>query len=232
MAGAASGSGDFRVMLPRLSGRNWQTCWVKPGMLVQPFRRAVGGETDIVELHVRRRQVGARFREDRHLGGADRQRPGAEQRILRRHARHFPPAHHDVVHGDREPAAIGQAGLEMILQVAADARQIVQHRKAHRLQRRRRPHARQQQQLRRVDRAAAQNHLAARPHGYLFPGPADHHAHRAAPLEQHAFGVRVGQHAQIGRRIAGFRNATAAEQRRPLRDVVWKYAVPSCIRPL
>jgi hypothetical protein len=66
-----------------------------------------------------------------------------------------------------------------------------------------RPDARQQQKLRRVDRSAAQHHLATRTYGARHAVLAEPHAHRAAALEQHLFGQRIGLDTQVGAATGG-----------------------------
>jgi hypothetical protein len=63
----------------------------------------------------------------------------------------------------------GEDEIEMILQVLADARQVVHDLDARFPQVRRRADARQEQQLRRAERAAADDDLAARPDRALPP---------------------------------------------------------------
>ena len=88
------------------------------------------------------------------------------------------------------------ADIEVILQVRADAGQIVLDANAVRAQLIRRADARQQQQLRRIDRAAAENHLArlrAREAAMMAIVDAD----GAMPVAQHALRLRMREHGQI-----------------------------------
>ena len=60
------------------------------------------------------------------LAGADRERPGAKDEPLGAHQELLPGALDAVVQRDRPGAAIDRARLEVILQVMADAGQVVQ----------------------------------------------------------------------------------------------------------
>ena len=117
------------------------------------------------------------------------------------------------VERDRLQAFVLQVHLEVVLQVLADAGAVDHDRNAQRAQRVGRPHARAQQQLRRGDRAAADQHLAARarlPHLVaLQPG----HADGAVALKQHPVAQGAGAHRQVralARRVeVGQRGAAA-----------------------
>ena len=161
---------------------------------MQPLRRAIGAENHRGELHVRRRQLRPRAREQPGLRRGDGQRPlrGTKNtaspvfNICR-------PAQHDVVHRDREPAFLarcapgsGPACSARPPAVRAAPRCPCSARCAAG------PDPRQQQKLRRIDRAAAQDHLAPRPHRPRGAVLAEPHAHRAAALQQHLLGQRVG----------------------------------------
>jgi hypothetical protein len=105
----------------------------------------------------------------------------------------------------------------MILQMRAHAGQIVQHLDALFAQMRRRADPRQHQQLRRVDRPAAQHHLAPGLKHAPLPRLLDLEAAGPAPVEQDAPRQRVGQHRQIGAFEHRMRKARALDSRVPRR---------------
>ena len=102
---------------------------------------------------------------------------------------------------------VDRANLQMVLQIGADARQVMHHRNAFGMQYIGRANARQLQQLGRVDGPGADNHFfggsdvlhaVARPH--IHAGA----AHRAIGLffGDQAHGLRHGPHLKIGAAIA------------------------------
>ena len=88
--------------------------------------------------------------------------------------------------------------IQMILQIAADPRQIQHHRHADRPQMLRRPDARQHQQPGRVDRARRQHHLALGPQHRRSAGGGDFHPDRPAGLDHDASDQNACPHGQIG----------------------------------
>src|SRR5437879_11825022 len=80
----------------------------------------------------------------------------------------------------------------MVLQAAPDTGQVLHHRDAERGQLVLRADPRQQQELRRVDRAAAQDDLARGAGGIDAALAAEADADGAAALEQDLFGERLG----------------------------------------
>jgi hypothetical protein len=108
------------------------------------------------------------------------------------------PAPGDLVQGVGAPRAIDDARVEVILQVLADPRQIVDHYDAVLLQQLPRPDPGKLQQLRRVDRAARQQHLAPRPGSAHDPVLRIFEAYCALALEQHAVRQCADLDAQIG----------------------------------
>ena len=93
-----------------------------------------------------------------------------------------------------------EARRVVVAQVLADTGQVVLHRDAERFQERRRPDARDLQELRRVHRAAAQDQLAARPHldrGAVAAALAVAHANGALALEHDLGDVGVRAHGEI-----------------------------------
>ena len=85
----------------------------------------------------------------------------------------------------------------MIVQVRADARQIMQHLDAHILQMLRRTDARQQQELRRTISAAGDDHFATRPRRFEPSRRAEFDADRASLLDQHTRGMGVCANDQV-----------------------------------
>ena len=108
------------------------------------------------------------------------------------------PAPGDLVQGVGAPRAIDDARVEVILQVLADPRQIVDHYDAVLLQQLSRPDPGKLQQLRRVDRAAREQHLAPRPGSAHDPVLRIFEAYCALALEQHAVRQCADLDAQIG----------------------------------
>ena len=88
--------------------------------------------------------------------------------------------------------------FEMVLQVFANAGPVGDDVDPERAQFRRRPHARQLQQLRRIDRPAAKNDLAPRPCRLLAPALPVTDADRTAPIEGDAGRQRMGDHLEVG----------------------------------
>ncbi len=88
--------------------------------------------------------------------------------------------------------------FEMVLQVFANAGPVGNDVDPKRAQFPRRPHARQLQQLRRIDRAAAQYDLAPRPCHLLAPALPVADADRAAPIEGDLGRERMGGHFEVG----------------------------------
>ena len=165
---------------------------------MQPLRRPIGAEHHRRILDVRRRQLRPRAREQPRLRGSDGERTLAEQQILQAGLHHACLAQHDVVDGDREPALADDARLIVILHALPDTGQVMRDRDAEIGQMLLRPDAGQQQQLRRVDRAAAQDDLARGAHGAKFAVLAERHAGGAAAVQRDALGQCIGDDAQIG----------------------------------
>ena len=98
-----------------------------------------------------------------------------------------------------------ESELEMVLQVFADPRTLGDDLNAERAQFRRRPDAGQFQQLRRIDRSAAKNHLAPGPRHELAPRPPIMNPDREAAVEGDPRCERMGDDAEFGRFIAGLK---------------------------
>ncbi len=89
-----------------------------------------------------------------------------------------------------------QDDVEMVLQVLADAGQVLHHRNPQRAQMRRRAHARSHQQLRRTERPRRHDHLAPRAQRLGAAAAVHRHARRALAFEDDAQRLRAGQHRQ------------------------------------
>src|SRR6478736_261405 len=85
----------------------------------------------------------------------------------------------------------------MILQVLADARQLMNHADAMLLQFVHGADAGKQQELRRAESAAAEDHLAARFRGFIAALPAIAHAGRALAVKDEPGCLRAGDNGQI-----------------------------------
>src|ERR1700722_6422337 len=88
--------------------------------------------------------------------------------------------------------------FEMVLQVLANARSIDDDIDTQRAQFRLRPHARQLQQLRRIDRAAAKNDLTARPRHLLAPITPIADADSTTVIKGNARRERMGDDLEVG----------------------------------
>lgn len=79
-----------------------------------------------------------------------------------------------------------EAHAQVVLQVAADGRQRMHERHALAREQRRIAHARQLQQLRRIDRAGREDHLARGDERFVAVFARDDHAGRTHAVERHA----------------------------------------------
>src|SRR6185295_18797148 len=101
------------------------------------------------------------------LVDADGHRPVAREQIVDTHAYRAPEAGEVVVGRDRPCAFVDDARLQVVLQVFADAGELVHDGNVEAAQKRLRPHAGELQQLRRLHRTGAEQDFAARPRGVL-----------------------------------------------------------------
>ena len=85
----------------------------------------------------------------------------------------------------------------MVLQIAADARQLMAHRDAQALQHVARPDAGELQELRRADGAGGEDDLGPRGRGFRPVAPAEGDAGAAAAVEQKGLGLRAGEHGKV-----------------------------------
>jgi len=112
--------------------------------------------------------------------------------------------------------------VHVVVQVPADAGQVVHDAQAQRRQLAARPDSRQQQDLRRQQRAGGHQHLVPRADLLEPAGTPELHAAGAPAFEQHAGGVRAGEHgevaaAPVGRQVGPGRAEALAV---PVRDLV------------
>ena len=161
-------------------------------------------EADEVELHVRRSQFRARARKHAHMPRADRQRPVAMQQPAPQRGQPARGAAHLVVERERTRALVHAAALVVILEILADTRAFAKHLDAVLTQQRAGADTRELQQLRRVDRATTEDHLARRARLEHTTVASIGDTHRAAALEQHAHDVCPAHHPQVGARPRRF----------------------------
>ena len=110
----------------------------------------------------------------------------------------------------------------MVLQVLADALERVHHGNAVLLQQRGRSNAGQLQQLRRLQRAGGKDHFAPRDGSDVIAALPIADARRArVPSKSTRVACALVSMRRFARLRAGFRYATAVEQRRPRRVVSW-----------
>src|SRR6266404_8907243 len=102
------------------------------------------------------------------------------------------------IQGDGLAAGDLKVELQVILQVLAHARQRAHHVDAVGGELMLRADARQHQQLRRVDRTRAQDHLAPRAHLVKDTAAPITHTDRPPPLEQYAGGEGVRARSEVG----------------------------------
>ena len=142
------------------------------------------------------RRIG--LREHAELARRHGERPAPEQQVFRRHRQPAPQAVGPLVEGHDVGDPVDQAQLQMVLQIAADAGQVVPHGHPLVLQQRARPDAGDLEQVRRADRAGGENQ---------FAGDIDPRLHALAPelepacppaVEQDAFRLGVGEDRQVG----------------------------------
>ena len=107
-------------------------------------------------------RLGVRLDEGAELGGRHGHRPAPGQDVLRGEAGALQQALVALVHGPDARDLVGAADLQVVLQVLADALELVRHLDAERLQHRARADARELQDLRAADGAGRQDHLARR----------------------------------------------------------------------
>ena len=160
-----------------------------------------------VVLQVGVLQLRAAAGERPQLRGRHAHGPGAVQQVFPANAQLAPAGGRQSVEGGGIADFVDRANLQMVLQVGANAGQVVHHRNALGVQQIGRANARQLQQLGRVDGARAHDHLfgggdvlhaVTRPH--IHAGAAD----RAIGLlfGDQAHGLGRGPHLKIGAAIA------------------------------
>ncbi|MNT17046.1 hypothetical protein D3C72_1521760 [compost metagenome] len=158
----------------------------------------VGDRDHEVQLQVGPAQLGRRLDE----GAAFRERRGDQARAV---AAPLADGLQQVQPADRADAEhvgllrlVGDDEVAVVLQVLAHAAQRMPHGDAVAREFDRVADARAHQQLRRVEGAATQRHLAARANGFDVAAAPHLDAHRAPVFEHHAQGLRAGQHREVG----------------------------------
>ena len=209
------------MMVPRLSGRAIETATVMPGFFssVAELLLVVAGGRE-QQLYVGAGEPVAAAAEHLRAGDAEGQR-AAPRRHPARDLADEPHAARELVDRDRIADAVGDADGVVIGEVGADAGKIVAHLDADRFQMRRRADAGDLQQVRRVDRAAGDDDLAARPQRAVGAVLAKRDARRSGGRRASS---RVADALVSTRRLArpraSARNVRAVEPRkRPLRDI-------------
>ena len=165
---------------------------------VQPPRMVLHQRHHQVQLHVGRRQPGACREEPAAFGevAGDEAAPLAAvtPRLLQEG-----PAAAQRQPGQFEPVrGVAEDEVRVVVQVATDARQVVRHRQAQRLQRGAVADARAHQQLRRLQRPRADEHLARRAQRPTLAALQHLHADRAPAFQQQLQRACAGLHAQVG----------------------------------
>src|SRR6185437_3763205 len=120
----------------------------------------IGGERSEVKLYVGRFRLRQDAREERPLVDADRERSLLEQQPLQTDLHLAVQAVQIVVGGDRIGAFVHEPKLQVVLQVRADTREVDGYRNPALREQRGRTDARELQQLRRLQRSGAEEHLA------------------------------------------------------------------------
>ena len=161
--------------------------------LAEPVERQ---RLDVI-LQVRRLQRRIGFREGAQLAGRHGQRPAPEQEILQPHADPPEQAVGALVQGLGVRDLEDQAHLQVVLEVAADAREFVHQRDAEILEQAARADAGELQELGRADGAARQDDLAPRRHIGRPALAAELDAECAAPVEADARRLGVGEDGQV-----------------------------------
>jgi hypothetical protein len=124
--------------------------------------------------------------------------PAAEEGVVEPHERAGREVPVDAVERAGAGDAVDRALLEMVLEVAADAGAIEQHRDAGFAQPVGRADAGELEELRRTDGAGAEDHLAAGGDLVRDAAAAEADAGGLEPVEQHALGQRFGLDAEVG----------------------------------
>ena len=166
------------------------------------------------ETEIRHLDVGRAAHECAGLGDRARDLAGAAATPLEHRAEQAQPAAH------RQPERVAGHGcakrmhvVDVVLQIRADAGKIVDDLDAVLAQVALGSDTGKLQQVRRVERAAADDHFAVRPDSTRLPVPAIAHADGAPPLEQEPFRPGSRDHGEIPaaevRREIGPRRAAA-----------------------
>ena len=191
MRGLSAGSVLRSVTSPRLSGRHWREVEGEARVLGEPRGgdrlRGVQAEIDELVLHLGLLRPRQHAREQARFRGADRHVPAPAERPFGAHPRHLHRVRHGLVQRVGGLGAEGEAHHEVVLEVAPDLRRLRHHRQAEALQRRAVADAGEHEQLRALDGAGREDHLAPGAVDLLRPiGPAHGDAHGALAFEHNA----------------------------------------------
>ena len=165
---------------------------------MQRLSKALQRQRLDVVLQIRRRLIRIGLNEGAQLTRCHGQRTTAVVGITQAHADFAPQAVGHLVEGAGVAQFKNQAQLQVVLQVAADTRQLVLHRYPQALQQWPRADARALQNPRRANRARAQDDFAACAKGVIRALPAGLHLRGAVVLQQHFIDLHAGQHGQVG----------------------------------
>src|SRR5262249_40588287 len=142
-------------------------------------------------------KLGPSAREQCRWRGAHRERAAPQQIIFEPDLELLRVAQHDIVDRDRQAAFELQRRRIMVLQALPDAGQGLYDRNAQPRQMLLRADARQHQQLRRVDGAAAQDDLARGMRFELLAAAAERDTDRVADLEEDPVAEGLGYDLQV-----------------------------------
>ena len=150
-----------------------------------------------VEFEIRRRMLARAAGEAAQLARGHRQRPGAQKRVLEPHHHLSDHAVGTLIQRDGVAHLEDGAQLQVILQVLADAGQLVHHVDTVLSQQRRRTDAGQLHDLRRADAAGRKDRLQARFGERALAAVCELDATAALAIHAQAHDVRIGDDGQV-----------------------------------
>ena len=208
------------MIVPRLSGRTEADRDRHARLALEPAETArIVAARGEQQLQVGARQPLAAAAEHHRGGDAKGQRAAAGRGIAADLA-HQPRAARQLVDRDLVLDPMADASREMVGEVGADPRQVVHDRNADRLQVPAGPIPETCKQVRRVDRAAAEDHLARRGDVVDPAAAAKGDAGAAPAVETETGGNGLGDHPQIAACRASARKVCAVDPRnRPPRVI-------------